>query len=74
VPPPIYKIDSLELTVREQKLTALVAEGHENREIARRLGISENTIKNSLRVLFDKTGNWSRLELALWQLTRENKQ
>jgi DNA-binding NarL/FixJ family response regulator len=74
VPPPIYKIDSLELTVREQKLTALVAEGHENREIARRLGISENTIKNSLRVLFDKTGNWSRLELALWQFTRENKQ
>lgn len=74
MPPPIYKIDSLELTVREQKLTALVAEGHENREIARRLGISENTIKNSLRVLFDKTGNWSRLELALWQLTRENKQ
>jgi DNA-binding NarL/FixJ family response regulator len=74
VPPPIYKIDSLELTVREQKLTALIAEGHENREIARRLGISENTIKNSLRVLFDKTGNWSRLELALWQFTRENKQ
>jgi len=74
VPAPIYKIDSLELTVREQKVTALVAEGHKNKEIARRLGTTENTIKRSLRVLFDKTGNWSRLELALWQLTRENKQ
>jgi len=74
VPTPIYKIDSLELTVREQKVTALVAEGHKNKEIARRLGTTENTIKRSLRVLFDKTGNWSRLELALWQLTRENKQ
>jgi DNA-binding NarL/FixJ family response regulator len=74
VPAPIYKIDSLELTVREKKVTALVAEGHKNKEIARRLGTTENTIKRSLRVLFDKTGNWSRLELALWQLTRENKQ
>jgi DNA-binding NarL/FixJ family response regulator len=74
VPAPIYKLDSLELTVREQKVTALVAEGHKNKEIARRLGTTENTIKKSLNVLFDKTGNWSRLELALWQLTRENKQ
>jgi DNA-binding NarL/FixJ family response regulator len=64
----------LELTVREQKVTALVAEGHKNKEIARRLGTSENMIRKSVRVLFDKTGNWSRLELALWQLTRENKQ
>ena len=74
MPAPIYKLDSLELTVREQKVTALVAEGHKNKEIARRLGTTENTIKKSLNVLFDKTGNWSRLELALWQLTRENKQ
>jgi two-component system nitrate/nitrite response regulator NarL len=73
VPAPIYKIDSLELTVREREVTALVAEGHQNKEIARRLGTTENTIKKSLKVLFDKTGNWSRLELALWQLTRENK-
>jgi len=73
VPAPIYKVHSLALTVREQKVTALVAEGHKNKEIARRLGTSENTIKKSLKVLFDKTGNWSRLELALWQLTREKK-
>ena len=73
MPAPIYKIDSLELTVREREVTALVAEGHQNKEIARRLGTTENTIKKSLKVLFDKTGNWSRLELALWQLTRENK-
>jgi len=73
VPAPIYKVHSFALTVREQKVTALVAEGHKNKEIARRLGTSENTIKKSLKVLFDKTGNWSRLELALWQLTREKK-
>jgi DNA-binding NarL/FixJ family response regulator len=73
VPAPIYKVHSFALTAREQKVTALVAEGHKNKEIARRLGTSENTIKKSLKVLFDKTGNWSRLELALWQLTREKK-
>jgi len=69
----MYNIDSLKLTVRQQKVTALVAEGHKNKEIASRLGTTEDAIKNSLRLVFDKTGNWSRLELALWQLTRENK-
>jgi DNA-binding NarL/FixJ family response regulator len=69
----MYNINSLELTVREQKVTILVAEGHKNKEIASRLGTTEDAIKNCLRVLFDKTGNWSRLELALWQLTREKK-
>jgi len=62
----------LELTVVEQQVTALVAEGNKNKEIARRLGTSENMIKKYLSVLFDKTGNWSRLELALWQVKREN--
>jgi len=66
-------IDSFKLTVRQKKVTALVAEGHMNKEIASRLGTTEDAIKNSLRLVFDKTGNWSRLELALWQLTRENE-
>jgi DNA-binding NarL/FixJ family response regulator len=70
---PTYKIDSLKLTVREQKVTALVAEGHKNKEIASILGTTENMIKNYIRVLLDKTGNWSRLELALWQLKREQE-
>jgi len=72
VPAPTYRVESLELTVVEQQVTALVAEGNKNKEIARRLGTSENMIKKYLSVLFDKTGNWSRLELALWQVKREN--
>lgn len=72
MPAPTYRVESLELTVVEQQVTALVAEGNKNKEIARRLGTSENMIKKYLSVLFDKTGNWSRLELALWQVKREN--
>ncbi len=73
MPAPTYRVESLELTVVEEQVTALVAEGNKNKEIARRLGTTENMIKKYLSVLFDKTGNWSRLELALWQLKRENE-
>ena len=45
MPAPTYRVESLELTVVEQQVTALVAEGNKNKEIARRLGTSENMIK-----------------------------
>jgi Bacterial regulatory proteins, luxR family len=40
--------------------------GHTNREIATRIGTSEQVVKNHLRSAFDKLGVWSRLELALY--------
>ena len=59
------------LTAKENKITALVALGLKNEEIARMIGTTTNMIKNYLRGIFDKTGTWSRLELALWYV-REN--
>jgi DNA-binding CsgD family transcriptional regulator len=56
------------LTVKENTIAALVTEGMKNSDIGARLQHSEGTIRNKLRVIFDKSGTWSRLELALWWL------
>jgi DNA-binding NarL/FixJ family response regulator len=53
------------LTRRQQEIVLAILDGASNREIATRLGVSEQTIKNQLTVIFHKTGTSSRLELAL---------
>jgi DNA-binding CsgD family transcriptional regulator len=59
------------LTPKEERITALVVQGMKNHEISKIIGTTENVIENYLRIIFDKTGTWTRLELALWYL--ENK-
>ena len=54
------------LTPREIEVAALVWEGMTNREIGHSIGTTEQVVKNYLRVIFDKLGVWSRLELALY--------
>lgn len=54
------------LTKREEAVVRLVAEGMQNRDIARELNLSEHTIKNYLFHIFDKLGVSSRVELALY--------
>jgi len=56
------------ITLKEQRITALVADGLRNTDIAKIIGTTENVVKNYLRTIFDKTGTWTRLELALWHL------
>jgi DNA-binding NarL/FixJ family response regulator len=69
-----YHTDSVALRVRarlsqfELRVIALVVQGRKNREIASHLGSTEQGIKNSLRRIFDKTGVFDRLELALFVL------
>ena len=58
------------LTAREKRITVLVAQGLKNDEIAGIIGTTENMIKNYLKTIFDKTGMWTRLELALWYVKR----
>lgn len=57
---------SVGLTTREKALVAAVVDGCGNREIARRFGVCEQTVKNQLSVLFQKLGVASRLELAMY--------
>ena len=54
------------LTPREVQVAALVWEGMTNREIGQSIGTTEQVVKNYLRVIFDKVGVWSRLELAIY--------
>jgi two-component system, NarL family, nitrate/nitrite response regulator NarL len=54
------------ITPRERDVVAAVARGATNKGIAQSLGVSEQTVKNHLSSIFDKTGVSSRLELALY--------
>lgn len=54
------------LTPREMQVVALLVHGCKNKEIALRLGTTEQVVKNYLRNIFDKTGVSDRLELALF--------
>ncbi|MFQ5664371.1 MAG: response regulator [Terriglobia bacterium] len=56
------------LTAREQEIVSLVTQGFRNKEIAYRLSISEQTVKNHLHNIFDKLGVSDRLELVLYAL------
>ncbi len=60
--------DKVLLTAREQEIVTLVAQGFRNKEIADKLSISEQTVKNHLHNIFDKLGVSDRLELALYAI------
>jgi two-component system nitrate/nitrite response regulator NarL len=52
------------LSNREQDVVRWLAEGRTNREIARELKLSENTVKNYLFRVFNKLGMSSRVEVV----------
>jgi DNA-binding NarL/FixJ family response regulator len=54
------------LTRRELQVISAVVEGGSNKDIAKALGLSEQTVKNHLSNIFDKLGVSNRLELALY--------
>ncbi len=51
------------LTDREEQVLRLVADGLSNRQIAERLGLRPQTVKNHVRRVFEKLDVHSRLEL-----------
>ena len=55
-----------ELSPRELEVLALVAEGLPNKVIARRLEISEKTVKAHLTSVFAQLGVADRTQAALW--------
>jgi len=57
---------SVELTARERDVLHLVIAGDANKQIARKLGISEKTVKGHLTNLFQRIGVQDRTQAALW--------
>jgi two-component system, NarL family, nitrate/nitrite response regulator NarL len=54
------------LSKREHDVVQCLAEGLSNREIAKKLGLTEHTVKNYLFRIFDKLGVSSRVEVVLY--------
>jgi DNA-binding NarL/FixJ family response regulator len=60
--------DKPQLSEREKEIVQLITHGLRNKEIAGKLFISEQTVKNHLHTIFDKLGVSDRLELALYAI------
>lgn len=58
------------MTPRESQILDLLVTGCVNREIGKELGMTEGTVKNHLRMIFDKAGMNNRLELCIWWHSR----
>jgi DNA-binding NarL/FixJ family response regulator len=54
------------LTSRDLQMVRILASGATNREIAARLGVREQTVKNRLSVIYGRLGLRNRLELAVY--------
>jgi DNA-binding NarL/FixJ family response regulator len=55
-----------DLSPREREVLALVREGLANKQVARRLGITERTVKAHLTSIFARIGVTDRTQAALW--------
>ena len=60
------QVPSPRLTDRELEVLKLVAQGLNNREIAKQLFISENTVKNHVRNILEKLQLHSRMEAVMY--------
>lgn len=66
--PPTVRLglaSSAEFTERELEVLRVMTTGISNAAIARKLNITENTVKNHIRHMMEKTGCESRTELAI---------
>ena len=58
--------ETVSLTDREREVLLLVTSGLANKQIGRRLGISERTVKAHLTNVFQRLGVTDRTQAALW--------
>ena len=65
------KVDAKTMTKRERQILKLIAAGMTNKHIARKLDITEGTVKVHIKHLFKKLHLKSRVEAAIWAM--ENK-
>jgi DNA-binding NarL/FixJ family response regulator len=61
-----HLMPAVRMTARETAVVDLVVQGLTNQQIARRLGIAPQTVKNHVHAAMVKLGARSRVELCLW--------
>lgn len=59
-----------ELTARERDVLGLICEGLADKEVAARLGLAPNTVRNHVAALYSKLGVHSRSEAIVWARER----
>jgi DNA-binding NarL/FixJ family response regulator len=59
---------SVSLSEREREVVFLVAQGFRNKEMAAKLFVSEQTVKNHMHAIYEKLGLSDRLELAMYAI------
>jgi two-component system, NarL family, response regulator len=64
------RLPLLEISTRELDVLRLICKGMVNRDIAGRLGIAENTVKNHVAAILDKLGAQDRTQAAVYALER----
>ena len=57
-------VQAYDLSAREQQITQLISQGAATTEIASRLHLSTHTVRDYIKVIFDKVGVSSRGELV----------
>ncbi len=72
----VDKIQTADLKTAEWHMIALVGSGLSNKEMARKLNLSEGTVRNNLSIILNKLGLRDRTQLAIWavQTGAVNKQ
>ncbi len=71
-PPALISRTHTRLTPSELRVVHGVTLGFKNREIALQINVKEQTVKNTLRVIFDKLGISDRLELVLYVFSHKS--
>lgn len=63
-------MDTARLTPDELRIAALIAQGQQDKEIARDLGVSYDAARQRLRILSHKIGASNRAQVAVWYVRR----
>jgi two-component system nitrate/nitrite response regulator NarL len=61
-----YRLSGRKLSVREAQILEFLREGAPNKVIARRLNLSESTVKVHVKAILKKIGACNRTQAALW--------
>lgn len=62
------RVDQDELTAREREIVACVALGQTNKQIGKRLNITENTVKNHIKNILEKLDLDNRVHLTAYAI------